>query len=60
LAWEVFLERWMEKGVRGKGVLTGSLLFISLLFEATDAIESRGGACQVLQSDSGYPEDGME
>jgi hypothetical protein len=49
------------EGVRGgRGILTGSLLFISLLFEATDAIESRGGACQVLQVILGIQEDGME
>ena len=37
---------WEWEG--GRGILTGSLLFISLLFEATDVIESRGGACRVL------------
>jgi hypothetical protein len=49
---------WEWEG--GRAILTGSSLFVSLLFEATDAIESGDGACWVLQVILGIREDGTE
>jgi len=45
---------------RGRGMLTGSLQFASLLFEATDAIERGGGAHRVLRVILGILEDATE
>ena len=44
----------------GRGILKGSLLIGSLWFEATDTIESRDGAHQVLRVILGIQKDGTE